>query len=68
MSWEEITDYIVLLKRGGYVTTLYGDNELCAVALQRGAIALVHNSHVIAENEKMKELLGRILGLFKIGL
>lgn len=38
LSWEEITEYIALLKQEGYVTTLYGDNELCAVILQRGVI------------------------------
>lgn len=68
LSWEEITDYISLLKAEGYVKTLYGDDELCAVALQPSAIACVHKQYETAEKEKMKELLGRILALFKISL
>lgn len=68
LSWEEITDYVALLKSEGYVKTLYGDNELCAVALQRGALARVRYLKENAENEKLKELLGRIIALLKISL
>jgi len=67
MSWEEITEFIILLKSEGYVITLFGDNELCAVALQRGARARIRDLHETAENEKLKDLFGRMLGLFKIG-
>lgn len=67
MSWEEITEFIILLKSEGYVITLFGDNELCAVALQRGARARIRDLHENAENEKLKDLFGRMLGLFKIG-
>ena len=66
MSWEEITSYIALLKSEGYVQTLYGDNELCAVALNRSELARVRDLQEIAENETLKELLGRILSLLKI--
>lgn len=68
MSWEEITEFIILLKSEGYVITLFGDNELCAVALQRGARARIRDLHENAENEKLKDLFGRMLGLFKIGV
>ena len=39
MSWEEITEFVGLLGSEGYVKTLYGDNELCAVIPQRGSLA-----------------------------
>ncbi|MBQ3434429.1 MAG: hypothetical protein IJG24_05220 [Selenomonadaceae bacterium] len=68
LSWEEISDYILLLKFEGYVTVLFGDNEICAIALQRGAIARVREMHETADNKQLKELFCRILDLLKISL
>lgn len=66
LSWEEITDFVALLGREGYVKTLYGDNELCAVTPQRGSLARLRELQETAENENLKELLGRIIGLLKV--
>lgn len=68
MSWELITEYISLLKSEGYVKTLYGDDELCQVALQGGTLARLCELRETADNEKMKAFLDRIIGLFKIGV
>lgn len=68
MSWEEITDYILLLKAEGYVQTLFGDNELCAVDLQRGALARVQDLRETSANKEIKELLGKLISLIKISI
>ena len=66
MSWEEITEYVDLLGSEGYVKTLYGDNELCAVIPRRGSLARLRDLQETTENEKLKELLGRIISLIKL--
>ena len=66
LSWEEITEFVNLLGREGYVKTLYGDNELCAVIPQHGSLACLRDLQETAENEKLKELLGRIISLIKL--
>ena len=55
-----------MLGSEGYVKTLYGDNELCAVIPQRGSLARLRDLQETTENEKLKELLSRIISLIKL--
>lgn len=68
MSWDDLKDYIALLKQEGYVQTLYADDDLIDVRISPGTKAKLQDMFETTENEKIKSLLKNILGLFKISL
>ena len=66
MSWEDLKDFIVLLRHEGYVKTLYADDDLFDVCLQPGTKARLQDIFETTENEKLKSAVKALWELFKI--
>ena len=66
MSWEEISSFVALLGEEGYVKNLYGDNELCYVAVQRSAFARLYGVRETVKSEKAKTIIEGILKLVSL--
>ena len=65
MSWEEITIFIAVLGREGYLQNFYGNDELQAVFVQPAARARLYDARENVKSEMAKAIIDRI---FKLAL
>jgi len=63
MSWEEISAFVTLLGKDGYLSNLYGDDVVCGILIQPDALARLYNAKETVKGEKARVLIDRILKL-----
>lgn len=66
MSWEEICSYLYLLKQDGYIAVLNGDNTILDLAIQPTALARLSELKETTKDNKIKEIITRILQVARV--
>ena len=61
MSWEEISSFITLLSKDGYLKILRGDDDVCGILVHPDALARLYDARETSKSEKAKEVIDRIL-------
>lgn len=63
MSWEEISSFVALLGKDGYLNNLYGDNVIQGILVMPDALARLYDAREKAKSDKTREIIDRILKL-----
>ena len=63
MSWEQISSFVVLLAKDGYLKNLRGDDDVQGILVQPDALARLYEAKETVKGEKAKEIIDRILRL-----
>ena len=61
LSWEEITSFIAVLGREGYLQNIYGDDALQAIIVQPAARARLYDARENVKSEMAKAIIDRII-------
>lgn len=63
MSWEQISSFVALLAKDGYLKNLRGDDDVQGILIQPDALARLYDEKETVKGEKAKEIIDRILKL-----
>lgn len=63
MSWEEISSFVAMLGKGGYLKNIYGDNALQAIFVQPDAFARLYGARETVKSDTARAIIDRILKL-----
>lgn len=63
MSWEEISSFVAMLGKEGYLKNLYGDDAVRAIFVQPDALARLYDAKETVKSDMAKAIIKRILKL-----
>lgn len=63
MSWEEISSFVAILGKEGYLKNLYGDDTVRAISVQPDALARLYDAKETVKSVLAKAIIERIFKL-----